>query len=205
MQILKIKNGTKLVQLKISCKGLINMKIEYNKLDIVAHLMNQSIKMFFHKEDAISIHLLASAANEILTTILKTNKIKSVLGCNSIIIKDEYRKDWIKGRKSAYNFFKHADKDTDKSIAFDKRLNLLLLLENINFLLLLKQKLSREETFFTIWILVTKRNYLTENEKFDKFIKQIDIMEKDFFDLYDDAIENYNFENIAISNLLIPT
>ena len=180
------------------------MKAEYNKLDIVTHLMNQSIKMFFHKEDGISIHLLASAANEILTTILKTKKIKSILGCNSIVIKDEYRKEWIKGRKSAYNFFKHADKDTYESISFDERLNMILLLENINFLLLLKQKLSREETYFVFWILATKRNYLIENEKFDKLIEKTGVIEKDFFDLYDDTIESYNFESVAISSLLIP-
>lgn len=181
------------------------MKAEYNKLDVVMHLTNQAIKMFFHREDRIGIHLLASASNEILTTILKSKKIKSVLGCNSIMIKDEYRKEWIKGRKAAYNFFKHADRDIYKSFSFDDRLNILLIVENINFLLLLKQKLTKEEKYFLSWMFISNHKYLTENKIYNLLIKQIDILEQDFFDMFDYAMENLDLESSSISNLLIPT
>ena len=181
------------------------MKVEYNKLDVINHLMNQAIKMFFHQEDAISIHLLVSAANEILTAMLKAKKIKTALGCNSIMIRDEYRKEWIRGRKAAYNFFKHADKDTYKSFAFNDNFNILLMVENINFLLLLKNKLTKEETYFLLWMLGTNQKYLTENKKFDTLIRQTSILEQDFFDVYDYAMENIDLEHFANATLLIPT
>ena len=143
--------------------------------------------MISEPENITSIH--AYERGEKMRRKNKAKKIKTALGCNSIMIRDEYRKEWIRGRKAAYNFFKHADKDTYKSFAFNDNFNILLMVENINFLLLLKNKLTKEETYFLLWMLGTNQKYLTENKKFDTLIRQTSILEQDFF---------YKKENYAL-------
>ncbi|HNW25678.1 MAG TPA: hypothetical protein PLG15_02090 [Candidatus Gastranaerophilaceae bacterium] len=55
-------------------------KIEkINKLDIASSLTNQAIRMFFHKDNPISTHVIVSAANEILINLIKKNGLKTNL------------------------------------------------------------------------------------------------------------------------------
>ncbi len=161
----------------------------YNKLDIAIKLTNQAIKMFFHKEDDISIHVLVSAANEILTKLLEKHNLKSSLGVNSVLIKQEHRKEWINGRRNVYNFSKHADKDIDESISFNSEFNWYLILENINFLQLLQIRRSNEMIYFNMWLWKTQRNIFVDNPKADEFMQKQTIREDDFFKCFDEGIK----------------
>ena len=174
----------------------------FNKIDIVNNLINQSIRMFFHKEDDISIHLLVSAANEILTTLMKKQKLTSFLGCNSVLIKDEHRKEWIKARRKIYNFSKHADKDSEETVSFNPKLNWLLILENIHFMKLLNLPFSKEIIYFLMWLWTTQERILKENIKAREFIASQDIFEKDFFDVFDTVMEEKNIDLTPFQNLI---
>lgn len=180
-------------------------KIEkINKIDVATRLTNQAISMFFHKEDVISIHIIVSAANEILTKLMEKRNIFSVLGCNSICINEKFRKEWIRGRKSKYNFFKHADKDANEEIEFNPKVNWIYILENIDFMELLNIPMSKEMTFFKLWLLVAKRDIFVENEKVDKFLNEYQCKGEDFFEVYDDAIKLESIDFSSFGKLIIP-
>lgn len=174
----------------------------FNKIDVVNSLINQSIRMFFHREDVISIHLLVSAANEILTTLMKKQGLTSFLGCNSVLIKEEHRKEWIKARRKIYNFSKHADRDIGETVTFNSRLNWLLIFENIHFMKLLNLPFSKEIIFFLLWLWTTQKRIFKENIKAQEFIASQNIFEKDFFDVFDFVIENENIDLTPFQDII---
>ncbi len=161
----------------------------YTKLDVAINLTNQAIRMFFHREDEISIHVIVSAANEILTKLMKKQKLKSILGHESIMIKPEYRKEWINGRKRVYNFSKHADKDIDATIEFKPKFNWYLIFENINFLQWMQIKRSNEMVYFTMWLWRTQRNLFINNPKADEFMQNLSITDEDFYTCFEEGIK----------------
>jgi hypothetical protein len=161
----------------------------YTKLDVAINLTNQAIRMFFHREDEISIHVLVSAANEILTKLMKKQNLVSILGHESIMIKPEYRKEWINARKKVYNFSKHADKDIYETIEFNPKFNWYLIFENINFLQLLQVRRSNEMVYFTMWLWRTQRKLFIDNPKADEFIKNLSIIDEDFYIYFDEGIK----------------
>ncbi len=182
-----------------------NKNKTYTKLDIAIKLTNQAIKMFFHKEDDISIHLLVSAANEIFTKLIDKHNLKSILGANSILIKQEYRKEWINGRKKVYNFSKHADKDIDGIIRFNPNFNWYLIFENINFLQLLKIKRSNEMIYFNMWLWKAQRKIFIDNPKIDEFMQNQTITNEDFFTCFDEGIKIIdNLRSDKLQTLFIP-
>lgn len=124
---------------------------QISKIDAAFNLTNQAIKMFFHKDDPISSHVVISAANEILTTLIKKQGLKTILGINSLLIRPEAQKEYIAIRRKSYNFFKHANRDLSDFIDFNPNYNSYLLFENLNFLNKLEVKLTREMLFFKLW------------------------------------------------------
>ena len=175
-----------------------------NKIDAAIRLTNQAIKMFFHKEDTVSIHLLINAANEILSTILKKKGVKTQLGVNSILIKNEMRKDWIKRRREEYNFFKHANNDADKTLDFNVSFNKFFLLENINFIHLLEIPLSKEMTFFTFWLINQNPNILERSEFLDSELKKLNMSSEELFKLFDEVMESDKTKLNAIKKIFQP-
>ena len=79
--------------------------------------------MLFHKEDPVSIHVLVCSANNILHALMKKNEKLILFGYNGFLskvyIKKEFQKEFNAKRHDAYNFFKHADKDCEKTIEFN--------------------------------------------------------------------------------------
>ena len=86
-----------------------------SKLEAATRQLCQAIRLFFQKEDAISIHTLTSAAHQILIDLTKSqnpNGLKEVvLHKGNPVIKEEMRKRWHDKIHSDQNFFKHAERD----------------------------------------------------------------------------------------------
>lgn len=165
-----------------------------DKKEIALRHTNQAIKMFFHKEDPVSTLVVVSAANHILHTLVSKKGFPILLGYQGfftkILIKEEYQKEFNKKRNEAYNFFKHADKDYDKIINFNPDLIWYFLLENIVFIKQLDYDFSKEMGYFIFWLTFSKRNLFVKNQYYDNYISNFSILPEDFFDLYDDFVNN---------------
>lgn len=161
----------------------------YTKLDVAINLTNQAIRMFFHKEDELSIHVIVSAANEILTKMMKKQNLVSVLGTESIVINSKYKKEWINARKRVYNFSKHADRDINETIKFRPKFNWYLILENINFLQWLQIRRSNEMIFFSMWVCKTQNNIFVDNPRINEFMQNQSITNEDFFNCFDEGLK----------------
>lgn len=91
--------------------------------------MIETINLFVEEHDPISIHTLIGASFNILHDHLDIDDVLDlnlILHCESIYVRDEYRKEWITRIRDASNFFKHADFDLKKGrneIKFETELN----------------------------------------------------------------------------------
>jgi hypothetical protein len=91
-------------------------KIRVKKLEAALRQLDTAIELWFGDGDAVSVHTLASAAHEVVHSILEKRYPPGQgpeLLFNSLVIKDEGRSQWIRLLKKPQNFFKHADKDPD--------------------------------------------------------------------------------------------
>lgn len=165
-----------------------------SKINAALSLTTQAAKMFFHKDDPVSTHVVISAANEILTTLIKKRGFKTILGINSLLIRPEAKKEYIEIRRKSYNFFKHANKDASDFIDFNPNYNSYLLFENLNFLNKLEVKLTKEVLFFKLWHILYQPDIFYFNEKYQKEIERINMSASDFFDMFDETMKDEKFD-----------
>ncbi|TCA31990.1 hypothetical protein E0H66_23000 [Rhizobium leguminosarum bv. viciae] len=82
------------------------------KLDIATHHVMAAIQMISVRSNPYAVHLVAMAADELVETVAE--KTGATISFSSARwIKEEHRKDWFKGKRKFYNYFKHADRDHD--------------------------------------------------------------------------------------------
>jgi hypothetical protein len=93
--------------------------IQLTKVDAARHQLVTAIRMFFAEADPVSIHTLASAAQEILRGLTKARGIPSPSVKDTDLIPEDKRGIWLKAVNREQNFFKHADRDPDESLVFD--------------------------------------------------------------------------------------
>jgi hypothetical protein len=92
-----------------------------NKLDAACRQLNTAIYLWFSDGDTVSIHTLACCAHQLVHDINQRIGGRDLI-YDSLVIKDEYRREANKLFKQAYNFFKHADNDAYGAIEFEPRL-----------------------------------------------------------------------------------
>ncbi len=93
------------------------MKTKITKLEAAARQLDVAISLWFRDEDLIAVHTLAAASHQVVHDIVQQNKGPDLI-FNTLSIKDEYRKGFIRLMKEPQNFFKHADKDPQGEIDF---------------------------------------------------------------------------------------
>ncbi|MDD2774219.1 MAG: hypothetical protein PHP45_11060 [Elusimicrobiales bacterium] len=95
----------------------ISREFTLTKSDAAIRQLEEAIILFFEDRDAISIHTLATASHQILRDIDSTCSFLDILERDCV--KDEFRKNVRDDyTRKAQNFFKHADKDKNATIAF---------------------------------------------------------------------------------------
>lgn len=135
--------------------------IRVNKLHAAHCQLQLAIRLWFSEDDPISTHTLACAAHQIIHDI-NTKRGGRDLLLDTLIIKDEYRKEWIGFIKKDMNFFKHADKDPNGIIEFKPVATYLFLMMSVLGLKEMGETLPREESVFLYWMLFNKPKWLTE-------------------------------------------
>ena len=84
--------------------------VAVKKLESAKRQLHTAIQLWFADADQVSVHTLACAAHQIVHDI-NTAKEGDELLLDSLSIRDEFRKEYVREMKKAMNFFKHADKD----------------------------------------------------------------------------------------------
>ena len=103
------------------------MMISVNKLDVAQRHLRTAIELWFADGDPVSIHTLVYAAHEIIHRLYRTSGGEDLL-FDSSVIKDEFRGEFAKLIKEDANFFKHSNKDLNKTRQFNPLVNDLFLI-----------------------------------------------------------------------------
>ncbi|MGA7383795.1 MAG: hypothetical protein WBW81_03590 [Methylocella sp.] len=123
---------------------------------------------FLCDDDAISIHVLAGSASQILYDIRKHKGATSIRDIWMDYITEEYHSKWIKKTEQAYNYFKHAKDDAFTELErFDPRSNeWLLFAACIDYLTVYTFAQARLEVaaFFT-WFLATHPGIMRKDHR----------------------------------------
>jgi hypothetical protein len=168
-----------------------NAKQTIHKLEAAQRQLCVAIALWFHDGDDIAVHTLSAAAHQIIHDINRDRGGRDLL-FDSIIIKDEFRKEWLACIKSSVNFFKHADRDPDESIEFTPASSLGFIIFSVLGLELLGVSKKPEEDVFMKWLFIQNPRYLTEKgrRQYAEILNSADIErlrltpKKEFFELY---------------------
>ena len=85
------------------------------KPDVVARQLATAVTFFFQKGDPVVIHTLIAAAHQILVDLGKTHGIGSTVKNTTGLSQSEVQ-EFLKTINYPFNFFKHADRDSDGQI-----------------------------------------------------------------------------------------
>jgi hypothetical protein len=120
-----------------------------NPLDAAQSQLRTAIRMWFYDEDYISAHTLAYAAYEIAHAVSKAkNPNRRDLLLDSSQVNPDKRKEFNQAFREAANFFKHADRDADRTIEFSPGLTELFIYFAISGLALCDIELGPELLIF---------------------------------------------------------
>lgn len=161
-----------------------------NKLTASLKQLNTAIYMFFEKKDDISIHTIAGASNEILRTLVKVNgKDLSNTMTENDHTQQMTKKEMFTLINAFKNFFKHADKDYDKTINFDPVMNHYHIIDSIILLNRLDHKHTPETLAFLIWFDLKYPDFFKwDNNVIDNIPRELfellDFNDFDFFKQY---------------------
>ena len=87
--------------------------LRLTKLDVARRQLRTAIVMFLGDQDPVSVHTLASAAQDVLRGMLKARGEQGSLIKATDLVKTEGLKLWHQLAHQEQNFFKHADRDPD--------------------------------------------------------------------------------------------
>ena len=135
-----------------------------NKLEAACQQLNTAISLWFNDGNAISIHTLACSAHQIVHDINRHRNGRDLL-YDSLMIKDEYRKQANSHLKQHYNFFKHADDDPAGTIEFDPIITELFLMFTSLGLELLGHSPDEVRGAFNIYYGLRNPHFLTDKGK----------------------------------------
>ena len=136
--------------------------IRLTKIDAARRQLRTAIRMFFEKRDAVSIHTLASAAQELLRDLLKAKGEQgSFIKDNTDLIEPEGLKLWFEAVNRAQNFFKHADLNPNAILDFHLSLVPIALHDSAMMYRKLTGHALREGAVFCLWFSLKYPRFLT--------------------------------------------
>ena len=132
-----------------------------SKLDAARRQLDCAIELWFANRDDVSIHTLAAAAHQIIHDINKKRGGRELF-FDSIVIRDEYRAEFVALVKKDMNFFKHADKDVEGITEFIPLGSIMFMLFSTIGLQQLGERLNDTENTFVNWLTIHHPNWIRE-------------------------------------------
>lgn len=103
-----------------------------SKIEAAASLLDSAIRMWFNKEEFPAVTVVAFSAYQIIDNLLKHRSSHSYgFFLAELYIKSEYQKVYVDRMKKAYNYFKHADRDSDDNLVYNPHILEFILFEAI--------------------------------------------------------------------------
>jgi hypothetical protein len=106
-------------------------KIPVTKLDAARRQIEIAIILWFAESDPVSIHTLVSAGHKLVYDINKKTLRLAMLG-DTTNIRPGHEKEYRDILAEASNFFKHADRDAEKTLSFSPQSTAFQLLDVCN-------------------------------------------------------------------------
>ena len=98
--------------------------IKVTKLDAARRQLETAIGLYFNDQDPVSIHALAVASHEVLSTLcVKNDKDSGTIAGAGKFLRKGKQKTFYDALKKPQNHFKHADRDPDAVIDFNLSLS----------------------------------------------------------------------------------
>lgn len=135
--------------------------IRVSKLSAARRQLDCALELWFADKDEVSVHTLAAAAHQIIHDINKKKTGKELL-FDSIMIKDEYRSEYVALVKKDMNFFKHADKDAEGITEFTPFGSIAFMFYSAAGLQYLGETLNDVERTFLCWLSFHHTNWFKE-------------------------------------------
>lgn len=145
------------------------MKITLSKIEAARNELREAIRLWFTDGDLASMHLLACSAHQIIADINAANGGRDLI-YDSLVIRDEGRKEWVNKIKAAYNHLKHADQnpDPDHPIELDSDLTEFFILFTCLGIELLKIPYTPSERAFVTYLMLSRPDLLKKEK--DPFV-----------------------------------
>jgi len=138
---------------------IMDRSINVTKLDAAEWQLKAAIRMVIYRQDPISTHTLACSAHQILYDLARRVGLSSQL---KDIVPNRKKRLWINMLNCSYNFFRHADKDSDEAIDFDPATSHFFILDATHLYQALNDKLFYEGAIFRLWFNKTYPEYAIE-------------------------------------------
>jgi len=106
-------------------------EISISKLDASKRQLETAIRLFFCDGEPVSVHTLSAAAYNILKALNKKKSGSPMIVKELIfeMVKPEHKSSVISKMNESENFFKHADRDPDKTLDFNPEMTQFFLLD----------------------------------------------------------------------------
>ncbi|MFH1833059.1 MAG: hypothetical protein ABH816_02720 [Candidatus Levyibacteriota bacterium] len=133
------------------------------KIDVAKRELDHAIKLFLNGGDIVAIHLVISACQEILGAIGRSDKsIRSELLKR---VKKEKQKEVVNKLNEAYNFFKHADTDSDKLLKFNPDASEFAIFDSIAMYQAITSEATGLMQAFRVWFYLKHSDILLYEEQ----------------------------------------
>lgn len=86
-----------------------------DKFDVVRRQMREAVRLFFEQKDLVVIHTIIASSHQILFDLGRQKGIDSAIK-NTSALRNNDMQQFLKTINYPYNFFKHADRDSDSKI-----------------------------------------------------------------------------------------
>lgn len=154
--------------------------MELSKIEVASRQLDTAIKLFFNAGDIVSVHTLAAASANVFADILdnmgETSWRKQIIEEHDGKLTEKQVKDIL---REAQNFFKHADRDPDKTFEFPETYNdHVMLIATLEERLLLKNSdnkrtLSIPGIVFQTWYMARKPDQYMVSEPISDAINKM--------------------------------
>lgn len=158
--------------------------MKLSKLDVAKRELEFSIRLFFLSGDPIIIHLVTSAALNIIRDLCKKKGIKTFMDQFLSRVKPEKHKLVIDKLHEAQNFMKHADRDEDKLLDFNPELTDFTLWECVDLYYQLAKEVTGIMQAYRLFIYLKYPDLLEDleaKELFEQEALKLDINSRNQF------------------------
>ena len=147
--------------------------LHVTKLDVAKRQLETAILLYFNNSDPVSIHTLAAAAYNILRTLNKNVGGDIMLKDCGQFLNAEQQKEFHRWVNEAENFFKHADRDADKSYKFKPESTEAMLVEAARKYIQLTEEYPPYIHIFVIWFITRHQEMFKKVPGAEQMLKSI--------------------------------